>query len=269
MDYPNYADLCLMDMTNENDNSTTQNLSGISNTSLCEWTFSPPVISMAYLKLVSVFKWAVPVIISLGIPLNTLSFYVFTSTKLKNTSSSRYLAAISVVDTFYLVTKLMVDLALYHQVPVYTIHGACQLIFYINNMSIFLSYWYVTTLVVDKFIGIYWPVRKSAYCTVFRAKCVIVSFVVMAIVFYHYITWTYGYDEALKLCLPYRESPLLEAYHRMNMMDYVLVAILPFSCYICIIHCNMHKSVEVLQSIPWTWTESNIQLSKSMSAKGI
>ncbi|KAK3098479.1 hypothetical protein FSP39_019843 [Pinctada imbricata] len=228
MDNHSVSSASLMNLTSFNGSTMQINSSGSCNFTMCENVDAPPPwppMSLEFIRMHAFMNIAVPVLFFVGFFLNAVSVYIFTKTKLKNSSSSRYLTAIAVADTTYLFSKALYDLG--QLVPIYSVHGACQIINYSNCMSQFLSYWYVTSLVVEKCIGIYWPVRKSTYCTVFRAKCVIVSFVVFAIVFYHYLTWTYGYDDFFRMCLPFRDESLLSAFNKMNTMDYIIVCIIP------------------------------------------
>lgn len=171
-----------------------------------------------------------PITFCIGYPLNWLVFYIFSRSKLKTTSSSRYIAAIAFVDNVVIFTYFMIHLSDYYNVPVYNIYGACQFLNYFNCIGIFLSIWYVTALVIDKFIGLYWPVKRSEYCTEFRAKCVTVLFAIFSIVMYHYLLWTVGIEVSghTTLCMPYHAPSLMETYSFLNHVDYVIVAIIPY-----------------------------------------
>ncbi|XP_061177298.1 galanin receptor type 1-like [Saccostrea echinata] len=175
-------------------------------------------------------KIAIPVIFSLGFPLNWITFHIFARSKLKDTSSSRYIAAIAFVDNGVIFTHFLTHLSAYFNIPVFKQHGACQMVNYFNFMCTFLSIWYVTALVIDKFIGLYWPVKRSEYCTEFRAKCVAVSLAIFSVVFYHHLVWTMGPEEVFgkTICLPYAAPGLYETWSTLNKVDYVLVAIIPY-----------------------------------------
>lgn len=211
----------------------------------------PPPVPRGYKLFMAVndfIKLAVPIIFSVGFTLNCVAFYVFSRTKLKETSSSRYIAAIAVVDNVVLLTHFLTHLSNYFEVPVFEIYGLCQINNFFNCTCIFLSIWYVTSLVIDKFIGLYWPVKRSEYCTEFRAKCVAVSFAIFSIVFYHYLVWTIGpteRDGGSVLCLPM--EGLAETYTKLNNLDYVVVAILPYFT-IVILLCLMTYKVCTFKS---------------------
>lgn len=190
-----------------------------------------------------------PITFCLGYPLNWIVFYIFSRSKLKTTSSSRYIAAIAFVDNVVIFTFFIIHLSLYYNVPVYNIYGACQFLNYFNQMGIFLSIWYVTALVIDKFIGLYWPIKRSEYCTEFRAKCVTVLFAIFSIVMYHYLLWTLEVSEDGSLCHPYNSLSLLETYSFLNHVDYVIVGIIPYFtivillCFIIVKLCTYKSNV--------------------------
>lgn len=191
-------------------------------------------------------KWAVPVVVAIGLPLNFLSFYLFWRTKLRKASTSRYMAAIALADSGYLCSKMLTHL-LSFDVPVYHIHGSCQLIMYLNHVSTFLSIWFLVAVVIEKFIGIYWPRKKSIFCTVFRAKCVIAALTVLSIVCYHYITWTIGPSSNKRYCMPWPEEDLIEPWEKFTRMDAFLVAVIPqvtifiLSCLIAVKTCMYYQ----------------------------
>ncbi|OWF36679.1 uncharacterized protein LOC110441319 [Mizuhopecten yessoensis] len=193
-------------------------------------------------RLYTFQKWAVPVVVAFGLPLNMLSFYLFWRTKLRKASSSRYMAAIAMADSGYLFSKMLTHLPVF-DVPVYHIHGSCQIIMYINHVSTFLAIWFLAALVIEKSIGLYWPRKKSNFCTVFRAKCVIAALTVMSIVCYHYITWTIGPSADKLYCSPWPDNNLLQPFEKLARMDAFLVAVIPhatifvLSCLISIKAC--------------------------------
>ncbi|XP_048769376.2 uncharacterized protein LOC125675645 [Ostrea edulis] len=196
--------------------------------------FPPPPPPQGYEHFMAVnefIKVAVPVIFALGFPLNWVTFYIFSQSKLRDASSSRYIAAIAFVDNGVILTHLMHHLSGYYQIPVFALHGACQMINYFNFMCTFLSIWYTTALVIDKFIGLYWPVQRSEYCTEFRAKCVAVSLAIFSVVFYHHLVWTMGPLKIFNgqiICVPYQAPGLLDTWYTLNKVDYVIVAIIPY-----------------------------------------
>ena len=84
--------------------------------------------------------YLVPVIISVGLLGNTLSFMVFVFTNLKTLSSSVYLAALSISDSGFLICVFFswvinMDVRIYHE------QGWCQTFVYLTYVFSFLSVW--------------------------------------------------------------------------------------------------------------------------------
>ena len=84
--------------------------------------------------------YVVPCIIAAGLIGNTLSFLVFVFTKLRNLSSSVYLAALSISDSGFLLCVFFswsnnVGIRIYHT------QGWCQTFVYLTYIFGFLSVW--------------------------------------------------------------------------------------------------------------------------------
>lgn len=206
----------------------------------------PPFPSKELLDMMEFKKWAIPVIACIGIPSNLIVFYIFSFSKLRVASSSRYLSAVSIADSGYLCTQLLTHLSSIG-LKIYEIHGTCQILMYMNYICTFLSIWYLTAAVLEKFIGLYWPKKKSKFCTIFRAKCVIIGLVVMSVVCYHYITWTVGPDKTQTFCQAWPDTDLLRPFVILNKIDGILVSVIPhytiliLSCLVAIRSVQYHN----------------------------
>ncbi|CAG2187062.1 unnamed protein product [Mytilus edulis] len=195
--------------------------------------FMPPTPSQLLLDIMEFKRWAILFIIIFGVIGNVVSFYIFTKSKLRKVSTSRYFSAISIVDIGYLLSTLCTNLTTWG-VSVYHVHGLCPLIMYVNHICTFLSIWYVTSLVIEKFIGLFWPSKKAHFCTVFRAKCVIIGLAILAVVCYHYVTWTVGSDYPYMYCFPWPENELFETWNKLNKVDAVVVSVIPYVLIFCL-----------------------------------
>lgn len=82
--------------------------------------------------------------------------------------------------------------------------------------------------VIDKFIGLYWLVKRFEYCMEFWVKCVIVLFVIFFIVMYYYFLWIVGNKVIgyIILCMFYYVLSLMEIWSFFNYVDYVIVVII-------------------------------------------
>lgn len=194
--------------------------------------FSPPVQfyprgpppPMPRDVLESFKKYALIITSVAGMIGNILVFYVFTKTKLKRPSTARYLAATAIADTGYLLTILSINISRYiriHETP-----GLCQIISFGQYSFPFLIRWYLTSVVVEKFIGVIWPRKKSQMCTAFRAKCVIISLAITSIVCYLYVTYFFMAFEDPPMCSLIFE--LVEAWQILTRIDAVVNFAIPY-----------------------------------------
>ena len=177
-------------------------------------------------------KYSYPITIAFGLIGNSLIFYIFTRTKLKKPSTSRYLAAAAVADTGFLFTSLFFNLDRYHNVSIFSTIGPCQLIMFANNVFTFLSTWYLTSVMIEKYIGVSWPRKKTRLCTVFRAKCVIIALAVLSLVCYLYITWFFGVvhfkSVGITMCTLWLDPGIQDAWTILTRMDAIVNFAIPY-----------------------------------------
>ena len=212
-------------------NSTYRDYNGTINETYDE-QFPPPPPPLMYPPLYHFRKYAYPITIAFGIVGNSFIFYIFTRTKLKKPSTSRYLAAASIADSGFLCTTLFTNLFHFHDVAIESTVGPCQLIQFGNYVFTFLSTWYLTAVMVEKYVGVSWPRKKTRLCTVFRAKCVIICLAVLSIVCYLYITWFFGvvsYQPGKKICTLFRsDSGIRDAWNTLTRMDAIVNFAVPY-----------------------------------------
>ena len=165
------------------------------NTSMMNGTFPRPPFPEQVIpsKIFPEFKkYGYTITSILGLIGNAIIFYIFTRTKLKKPSTSRYLAAAAIADNGFLLTTFLTVLHDQYQILVRNFVGSCQLITFGNHVFQFLANWYLTAVIIEKYIGVTWPRKKARMCTVFRAKCVVICLAIMGTVCYLYITYFFG-----------------------------------------------------------------------------
>ncbi|XP_055841692.1 neuropeptides capa receptor isoform X2 [Episyrphus balteatus] len=113
-----------------------------------------------------------PVLVFGGSIGNILSVFVFFKTKLRKLSSSFYLAALAVSDTFFLFGSFASWLS-YVDVNVYHREFVCQFFVFFSSLCSFCSVWYVVAFTVERFIAVMYPLKRQTMCTVRRAKMVL------------------------------------------------------------------------------------------------
>ncbi len=144
--------------------------------------------------------YLVPCIVCVGLVGNGLSLSVFLHTHLRRMSWSIYLAALAVSDSGFLACTLVswannVNIHLYHT------QGFCQLFVYLTYVWSFLSVWYIVAFTVERYLVISLPLRRNEMTNPRRAKIVVTSMAVFAMLLYNVGIWTsglipvYGYTE--------------------------------------------------------------------------
>lgn len=174
-------------------------------------------------------KYANLITCVIGIIGNIIIFLVFTRTKLKKPSTARYLAASAVADSGFLLVVLCINLDSFYKVRLHRLIGPCQLITFGDHAFSFLSRWYLTAVIIEKYIGVMWPRKKSKMCTVFRAKCVIICLAIMSLVCYLYVTWFVGVYGSPPRCNVFtNDIQVLESWRVLTKMDAVVNFIVPY-----------------------------------------
>ena len=195
-----------------------------------------------------------PFIIAVGLIGNIISFLVFSMTHLKRLSSSIYLAALSTADTGFLLSLSVVWLSRIN-VPIFHSHIWCQLTIYLTHIFNFLSVWFVVSFTAERYIIVYHPLRKDAYCTKRIAKIVICSLTLFALVLYCWTVFTSGVVtfHTKTFCMP-----LLQYYDVLTVMtsvDTFLAWVLPSLIIVVLnvrilikLHCFKRKCAELTKA---------------------
>jgi len=197
-------------------------------------------------------KYAYVITNPVGIICNMFVFYIFTRTKLKRPSTARYLAATAIADSGFLLASMMINLSEFN-ITVYHRIGICQLVTFGQHAFPFLIRWYLCCAVVDKFIGVNWPRKKPKMCTVFRAKCVVISLAIMAIVCYLYVTWFFYANHyksigIVQCTLAWDDIKVLRSWLILTKMDAVVNFGLPYilmlilTCLIAVRSWKYHRN---------------------------
>lgn len=121
-----------------------------------------------------------PVIVAAGIVGNILSFIVMSSRPLRHKSYSFYLRALAVFDSLTLISREVLAVEeiqiSYGRPSIYSNFGdaSCKTMRFAESVSCLMSSWLVAFMAVERFVAIYFPLRKTFYCTRKRALVAIV-----------------------------------------------------------------------------------------------
>lgn len=176
--------------------------------------------------ILNVFGLAV--IIFLGCMGNILSLIVFCTSNLKWQSSTVYLVFLNCVDTIFLFCLIItwlgfLDVHLIHN------HGLCQMTIYLSYISGFLSVYAVVSFTFERWIVVYFPLKRTSWCTRKRACMVVSSLTLFSLLIYTYAIWGYGLiglgNSGISVCMT---IPRFYTYVRiMTILDSVITLILP------------------------------------------
>ncbi|XP_055890179.1 uncharacterized protein LOC106072300 [Biomphalaria glabrata] len=196
----------------------------LSNGTITKSSRAPPKVPPIY--LISFYTY--PVLLVVGLLSNILAYLVFTRTHFRKVPSVPYLAAMAVVDSGALVTDFIQNGLVQHKINIIGLSGMCQYVTYFNFVFIFLGIWYPVALCVEKFIGVYCPLRKATLCTPFRAKVVVIGMAIMAGTCYYYVIYMTGpitMNNKTVICREWRE--LRFDFYILMKLDVVFVSVLP------------------------------------------
>lgn len=169
------------------------------------------------------YLYYTPLLVCLGSIGNLVSVFVFYSSKLRLQSTSQYLSALAISDTIFLLQLLPPWLSAAQVTSLFYAGGFCQIFVYVSYVSCCLSAWLVVAFTVERFVAVLYPLRRNAMCTLARARHVIISLTISAIVLNLPV---------LRFALPTRDDcnidrEYLEHAARFNLVDTVLSFTIP------------------------------------------
>ena len=172
--------------------------------------------------------YVIPLVALAGIIGNTLSFVVFVCTFMRRLSSSIYLAALAAADLGFLVC-ILVSWARHIGINAYLHTGWCQALVYLTYVSSFLSVWYIVSFTTERYIAVYYPLRRQDLCTTRRAKFVVAGLAIVSFVLYMFGIWTSGVQHIPHIppsCGPLTQH--MSFVYIADNLDTVITLILPF-----------------------------------------
>ncbi|XP_049885852.1 neuromedin-U receptor 1 [Pectinophora gossypiella] len=129
----------------------------------------------------AVIFYYTPLLIALGTIGNLVSVFVFYSSKLRLQSTSQYLSALAISDTIFLFQLLPPWLNAVQLTDLFNRKGFCQIFVYVTYVTCCLSAWLVVAFTVERFVAVLYPLQRNAICTVTRARHIICSIVIAAL----------------------------------------------------------------------------------------
>ncbi|CAH1777380.1 unnamed protein product [Owenia fusiformis] len=214
-----------------NNMTIVNNITGISNTAAVaddavdfEW------ISRATDIGIWIELYPTPFIALFGIVGNTLALIVMTKGRNRTLATCNYISALAIVDNFQMIN--MVYYWLYSYVTRSTVTIAvCQAVIFLANLWQECSIYLIIAMSVDRTLAVKFPLKKSIWCTVERARKVIALVIVLAILRNIHFIW-YAYPATIDaernfaLCSGY-ESPVDAPGRVLSWIDTLVQSIIP------------------------------------------
>lgn len=178
-------------------------------------------------NIISVLNiYVTPLIIAVGVLGNGLSFWVFVKTYLNRQSSSVYLAYLSIADGGFLLALFVVWLG---WVNIHTFHtpGWCQIILYFTYVFSFMSVWTVVSFTTERYIVVFYPLKRHVLCTKRRAVGAMLCLTVTSLLVYSFVPWTSSVLQinASSICAPMPQYKVLIKVF--SSLDTVITLIVP------------------------------------------
>lgn len=136
-------------------------------------------------------KFGVPILFAVGFISNIILSITIRNSELKNVAAYCYFFGMGIVDTLYLVAMAIPWISI-RLVDIYNTEGFCQLVYYLNLLTTFLSSWYLVLLLFERLCVCFKPKTAQRFMHAFRVKCYITAVSIFSIVGHLYLTWTSG-----------------------------------------------------------------------------
>ncbi|XP_067217162.1 FMRFamide peptide receptor frpr-18-like [Linepithema humile] len=150
------------------------------------------------LDITNIRKYCLPIFIILGLLGNSLSAIVLFRKKMRSFSFNIYLSVLAMSDIIYSMLSLINWLQIMDIKPIKN-YMYCLIFFlhFLLYFSEFLSVWLIVAFTIERFIVTKYPLLRRFWCTVKRAKIVVITLMGLAIlrsilyIFYLYRTMHY------------------------------------------------------------------------------
>ncbi|KAK7488983.1 hypothetical protein BaRGS_00019787, partial [Batillaria attramentaria] len=170
----------------------------------------------------------VPICAGFGIVGNILTFCVLLFTRLSRTSTSVYMAALSVSDILVQIVNILFLVRKFEGHEVLR-HGTCGLVFFLLYFSIHYNVIVMIGMTVERYLAI----RASGWCTPRRARIAVVVICIITFVIdvHHLVIRQMSWNDVLQadVCTPVGEANQLFAFMIWPWIDGALYCYIPFA----------------------------------------
>ncbi|XP_074657341.1 FMRFamide receptor-like [Tubulanus polymorphus] len=155
---------------------------------LSYWNNTAGLESIRYVSLLF-NQYFPPVIIGLGVPANILAIIVLSSPRYRGLTTSFYLRFLSVFDTNLLAVVLLLSY-LEDNRPELISNVFCKIYYTEDYFGFAISNSLLVVVTVDRFVAIQFPLKAKSWCTVKRARWVVLFvFIFVALCYSHLLIY--------------------------------------------------------------------------------
>lgn len=188
-------------------------------------------------------KYGMPIICLFGIIGNSISVLIFLSKDLRKVSSNIYLTVLSATSAVFLLAAFINWLEFVNIKIVHTEQAWCQCIVFVTYVCSFLTVWVVVFITIENYIVTFHLSKATYFCTVFKARVVVVTLTVIAVFLYMFSLWSTKIGEFMgtKACMS--DSDYEELTGIFTYIDTVVTLVLPTTILIILIAAILVKHV--------------------------
>lgn len=187
------------------------------------------------LLLIVVQTYVTPLVLVLGILGSVMACVVLIGGELKALPCSVYLSALAVSDTCFLTAVVISWLKIFN-LNIYALPMTCEFLTLISNGTNFLCSWYLVCLAMDRYIFVCWPRFRGKCCSTFRAKIVVTTIAIVAVVIFVNTTIMVGVVKSMASvhCAPLPK--FFQTVRTLEKLDVFFNMVVPF-CVILVLIC--------------------------------
>ncbi|XP_041374224.1 growth hormone secretagogue receptor type 1-like [Gigantopelta aegis] len=117
--------------------------------------------------------YVLPILVSVGIPGNIVSFVVLVFSTFRKSTTSIYLATMAILDTVILILSILWFISFYHpEVKIFR-DGTCQFIHLVFYFAIHFNVLVLVAMTVERFIAVVFPLKAPSLISTKKASIVI------------------------------------------------------------------------------------------------
>ncbi len=196
----------------------------------------PPPIAIQLQHVLTLMQmYYTPSIIGIGFIGNFFAILICARSNLSKFSYVNYLMALYIADSCYLFNLLCLWLA-ENGVNIYKLGAWCHFVIFLSQSSSFLSLWYLTAFLLDRFISLQLHFWERTLCTTVKSKVIVIGFAMIAIAVFLNISLTVGVIIApgpKVFCRPLRR--FFHSWEILGRIDIFINCIFPYILALCIL----------------------------------